>query len=79
MQNIAWWCQQMFCFQKFVDNIQPCFVFTPYPPIIWIFTEGEGDGIESRLPFKIFSTLSVCKFCPILTPSPLLIVDVLYG
>ena len=21
------------------------------------FTEGEGDGIESRLPFKIFSTL----------------------
>ena len=26
-------------------------------PIIWIFTEGEGDGIESRQPFKIFSTL----------------------
>ena len=26
-------------------------------PIIWIFTEDEGDGIESRLPFKIFSTL----------------------
>ena len=25
--------------------------------IIWIFTKGEGDGIESRLPFKIFSTL----------------------
>ena len=21
-----------------------------------IFTEGEGDGIESRIPFKIFST-----------------------
>ena len=28
-----------------------------FPPIIWIFTDGEGDGIESRLPFKIFSTL----------------------
>ena len=28
-----------------------------FPPIIWIFTEGEGDGIESSLPFKIFSTL----------------------
>ena len=28
-----------------------------FPPIIWIFTEGEGDGIEYRLPFKIFSTL----------------------
>ena len=25
--------------------------------MIWIFTEGEGDGIESRLPFKIFTTL----------------------
>ena len=25
---------------------------------IWIFTEDEGDGIKSRLPFKIFSTLS---------------------
>ena len=28
-----------------------------FPPIIWIFTEGEGDGIKSRLPFKIFYTL----------------------
>ena len=28
-----------------------------FPPIIYIFTEGEGDEIESRLPFKIFSTL----------------------
>ena len=28
-----------------------------FPPIIWIFTEGEGDRIESRLPFRIFSTL----------------------
>ena len=32
-------------------------------PIIWIFTEGEGDGIESRLPFKIFSTLTLEIFC----------------
>ena len=30
-----------------------------FPPIIWIFTVGEGDGIESRLPFKISSTLKV--------------------
>ena len=30
-----------------------------FPPIIWIFTEDEGDGIESRLPFKIFSTLKM--------------------
>ena len=26
-----------------------------FPPIIWIFT--EGDGIQTRLPFKIVSTL----------------------
>ena len=30
---------------------------SPKSPIIWIATEGEGDGIKSRLPFKIFSTL----------------------
>ena len=28
------------------------------PPIIWIFT--EGDRIESRLPFKLFSSLLSC-------------------
>ena len=28
-----------------------------FPPIIWIFTEGKGDRIESSLPFRIFSTL----------------------
>ena len=33
----------------FVNNTQQGFVFTPFPPIIWIFTKGEIDGIESRL------------------------------
>ena len=33
--------------------------------MILIFTEGEGDGIESRLPFKFF--LLYPPFCP---PSP---------
>ena len=28
-QNIVGWCQQTFCFRKFVDNVQQCFVFTP--------------------------------------------------
>ena len=28
------------------------------PPIIWIFTEGEGDGIKSRLSSEIVSTLA---------------------
>ena len=44
--------------KKFVDITQQCFAFTPqaiFAAHIWIFT--EGDGIESRLPFKIFSTL----------------------
>ena len=49
-----------FCFQKFVDNHRlflPLHLKQTSPPIIGIFNEGEGDGIESRLPFKIFSTL----------------------
>jgi hypothetical protein len=28
-ENIAGWCQQAFCFQKFVDNAQQYFAFTP--------------------------------------------------
>ena len=56
-QNIGR-CQQTFCFQKSVDNAQQCFAFTPQAnfSIIWIFT--EGDGIESSLPFRIFSTIT---------------------
>ena len=48
-------------FQKFVDNAQQCFAFTPQAnfPTHRLFTEGEGDGIESRLHLKTFSTL--CK------------------
>ena len=38
-------------------NVLPLHLKQTFPPIIWIFTEGEGHGIESRLPFKIFSTL----------------------
>ena len=40
-------------------NVLPLHLKQTFPHIIWIFTEGEGDGdgIESRLPFKIFSTL----------------------
>ena len=44
----------------FVDNAQQCFAFTPqanFPAHNLNFTDGKGDGIESRLPFKIFSTL----------------------
>ena len=37
------------------SNVLPLHLKQTFPPIIWIFT--EGDVIESRLPFKIFSTL----------------------
>ena len=41
-------------------NVLPLHLMQIFPPIIWIFTEGEGDGIESRLSSKIFSTL-ICN------------------
>ena len=39
------------------SNVLPLGLKQIFPPIIWIFTEGGGDKIESRLPFKIFFTL----------------------
>ena len=33
------------------------FCLYTFPPIVWILTEGEGDGMESRLSSQIFSTL----------------------
>ena len=38
------------------SNVLPLGPKQIFPPIIWIFTEGEADRIESRLTFKIFST-----------------------
>ena len=40
-------------------NVLPLHLNPAFLPIIWIFTEVEGDGIKSRLPFKIFSTLVI--------------------
>ena len=39
------------------SNVLPLHLKKTFLPIFCIFTEGEGDGIETRLPFKIFSTL----------------------
>ena len=50
----------LFVFKRLLtmaSNVLPLHLKLTFPPIIWIFTEGGGDGIESRLPFKIFSTL----------------------
>ena len=41
------------------SNILPLHLKQTFPSIIWIFNQGEGDGIEFRLPFKIFSTLHI--------------------
>ena len=38
-------------------NVLPLHLKQTFPSIIWIFTEGEGDEIKSRLPFKMFSAL----------------------
>ena len=50
---------KLLCFQKFVGNVLPLHLEQTFPPIFEFFTEGEGDGIESRLPLKIFSALQV--------------------
>ena len=43
------------------SNVLPLHLKKTFPTIIWIFAEGEGDVIESRLLFKIFSTLQKMK------------------
>ena len=40
-----------------LSNVLPLHLKPTFPAIILILTESEGDMIESRLPFKIFSTL----------------------
>ena len=37
------------------SNVLPLHLKQSFLPIIWTFTEGEGDRIKSRLPFKILS------------------------
>ena len=44
------------------SNVLPLHLKQTFPPIIWIFTETEGDWIKSRLPFKIYSTLLVTNW-----------------
>ena len=38
------------------SNVLPLLLKQTLQTIIWIFTEGEGDRIKSRLPFLFFST-----------------------
>jgi hypothetical protein len=51
------------------SSVLPLHLKQTFPPMISIFTDGEGDEIESRLPFKIFPTLHVI-------PSLLVLADI---
>ena len=60
MQNNSEHCQQTFESKTFVDITQQCFALLlqiNFPVNNLNFHWGEGDGIESGLSFKIFSTL----------------------
>ena len=50
-----------FVFKSLLTMPSSNFLPLTFPPIIWIFTEGKGDGIESRLPFKTFYTLALVR------------------
>ena len=41
------------------SNVLPLQLKQTFLPIIWIFTESEGDGIKSRLSSQVFFTLPV--------------------
>ena len=45
------------CCQQTPSNVLPLHLKQNFLPIIWIFTEGEGVGMESMIPYKIFFTL----------------------
>ena len=78
-QDTAGWCQQAFENKSLLTSpsiVLPLHHKQTFPPIIWIFTEVEGDGIKSRLSFKIFSTLTtiarVKNTCPLTLSSSFL-------
>jgi hypothetical protein len=49
---------KLFVFKSLLQgNVLPLHLWQTFPAIILIITEGEGDGIEFRLPFKKISTL----------------------
>ena len=48
---------------KMPSNVLPLHLKQTFPPIIWIFTEVEGDGIKSRLSSSIFCTLTYKMNC----------------
>ena len=47
----------VFCLLTTLGNVLPLHLKQTFLPIIWIFNEDEDDMIESRLAFRILSTL----------------------
>ena len=46
------------CLLTTPSNVLPLHLKQTFSPMIWIFNEGEGHGIESSLPFKRISTFN---------------------
>ena len=56
-QNIAGWCQQTFCFQKFVYEAQQCFASTPQANFLagpWFSLKGKVIGLNPGYLLKSF-------------------------
>ena len=71
---------KLFVFKRLLatpSNVLPLHLKETFPPIIWIFTEGESDGIKSRLPFKIFS-ISCSMYWYIFSFNPVWIADYIF-
>ena len=56
-------CFSKVCWQR-PAMFLPLHLKQTFPPIIWIFSKGEVDGIKTRRPFKIFSTLYKTDLMP---------------
>ena len=68
-QNIAGWCQQPFCFQKFVDNSLQCFTFTTqtnFPAHNFNFHWRWWDWIQATFYFLFFTLALLRLFLRIL-------------
>ena len=66
--------QNIFVFKSLLtmpSYVLPLYHKQNFLRIIWIFTEGKGDRMESRLPFKIFFTLMDIKPQPKKLTTPL--------
>ena len=60
-QNIAGWCRQNFCFQKFVDNPWQCFAFTPEANFPAHYLNFHWRVMRKNLAYLLKSSLLYCR------------------